>query len=631
MSHLIYSNGNSVQLPDPRWTGQRHLGEHSVKLIKEMDHLTSIIEEILRRSDCPHLTVHIETLREGGHEIACWAPEYDFGDIHANGYWSLLTIGLKLCNLVVDRYQNDPNPIIDNDLKNLLDFANIAIDVVRLLRKDSIDFAASQENTEPSLQASSLKYFVDLFGLLLSIEKEKIAPAFGQFCGFWLSPQSQYATTVFVTGLSLLSARITDGLKCIISRNQRGLVFAELVKRADVSFVTKLRNLLESPFYKTYLPIILYGRSPKTRVDIYFNRQTTWIISPINKKVLRFTENHGGPTGWKQEKIRCRLFQSHPLGKGHENKLVIYCHGGGFTMGSPESQEIFIRDWANKLDGIPILSVNYTLAPEAKFPVAIQEILDVYLSVTNEKKSPLETFLGYKPTQITLVGDSAGGNLCTSLCMVLNDIRLKDADFPIQMPNSLISFYAPFNITLLLSPSITLASCDSLLSAGLMLSCFEAYLPITDETNSHNNTESTVDNNALIRLPNLVELVKNVLKSIKDIKLFQTGQCDPWYRAEKAKLQETVEKLYKITSNPYISPLYYQDFESLASINLHLIALHFDPFLDDNVTMAKKWKGKVTLDVLDGLQHGFLNYMPFIDEGRKANELAVRRIKETFK
>lgn len=114
------------------------------------------------------------------------------------------------------------------------------------------------------------------------------------------------------------------------------------------------------------------------------------------------------------------------------------------------------------------------------------------------------------------------------------------------------------------------------------------------------------------------------------MKLFRTGQCDPWYRAEKDKLQETVERLYKITSNPYISPLYYQDFESLASINLHLIALHFDPFLDDNVTMAKRWKGKVTLDVLDGLQHGFLNYMPFIDEGRKANELAVRRIKETF-
>jgi len=46
---------------------------------------------------------------------------------------------------------------------------------------------------------------------------------------------------------------------------------------------------------------------------------------------------------------------------------------------------------------------------------------------------------------------------------------------------------------------------------------------------------------------------------------------------------------------------------------LHLIALHFDPFLDDNVAMAKKWKGQVTLDVLDKLQHGFLNFMPFIE------------------
>lgn len=180
----------------------------------------------------------------------------------------------------------------------------------------------------------------------MSIEKEKIAPAFGQFCGFWLSRQSQYATTVFVTGLSLLSARLTDGLKCIVSCNQRGLVFAELIKKADVSFVTKLRNILESSLYKTYLPIIFYGRSPKTRIDIYFKRQTTWIISPINKKILRFTENQvgGGPTGWSKDQVRCRLFQSlSPSDKSYQGKLLIYCHGGGFTMGSPESQEVSIN------------------------------------------------------------------------------------------------------------------------------------------------------------------------------------------------------------------------------------------------------------------------------------------------
>jgi len=63
---------------------------------------------------------------------------------------------------------------------------------------------------------------------------------------------------------------------------------------------------------------------------------------------------------------------------------------------------------------------------------------------------------------------------------------------------------------------------------------------------------------------------------------------------------------------------------------LHLIALHFDPFLDDNVAMAKKWKGQVTLDVLDKLQHGFLNFMPFIGEAKEANDLVLKRMLQSF-
>lgn len=104
----------------------------------------------------------------------------------------------------------------------------------------------------------------------------------------------------------------------------------------------------------------------------------------------------------------------------------------------------------------------------------------------------------------------------------------------------------------------------------------------------------------------------------------------PWYREEELKLKQRVENLYKTTSNPYISPLFYHDFESLSSINLHLIALHFDPFLDDNVAMAKKWKGQVTLDVLDKLQHGFLNFMPFIGEAKEANDLVLKRMLQSF-
>lgn len=86
----------------------------------------------------------------------------------------------------------------------------------------------------------------------------------------------------------------------------------------------------------------------------------------------------------------------------------------------------------------------------------------------------------------------------------------------------------------------------------------------------------------------------------------------------------------EITINPYISPLLYDDFDSLKDVNLYLIALHFDPFLDDNVSMAKKWKGKVSLDVLDELQHGFLNFMPFVEEAKKANVICIERLKEAI-
>lgn len=61
-----------------------------------------------------------------------------------------------------------------------------------------------------------------------------------------------------------------------------------------------------------------------------------------------------------------------------------------------------------------------------------------------------------------------------------------------------------------------------------------------------------------------------------------------------------------------------------------MIGLHFDPFLDDNVSMAKKWKGKVSFDVLDELQHGFLNFMPFVDEAKKANMICIERLREAI-
>ena len=57
--------------------------------------------------------------------------------------------------------------------------------------------------------------------------------------------------------------------------------------------------------------------------------------------------------------------------------VLLHFHGGGFIAQSSASHEAYLREWAKELD-IPIISVDYSLAPEARFPLALEEGLFVY-------------------------------------------------------------------------------------------------------------------------------------------------------------------------------------------------------------------------------------------------------------
>lgn len=61
---------------------------------------------------------------------------------------------------------------------------------------------------------------------------------------------------------------------------------------------------------------------------------------------------------------------------------------------------------------------------------------------------------------------------------------------------------------------------------------------------------------------------------------------------DKEDLIQKMEQISAVTCKRYLCPLDYEDFDSLSNVSLHLIISHFDPFLDQNVTMAKRWKGK---------------------------------------
>lgn len=85
--------------------------------------------------------------------------------------------------------------------------------------------------------------------------------------------------------------------------------------------------------------------------------------------------------------------------------LLVYYHGGGFSVGSRISHDPVARYFATHA-GVRVLSVEYRRAPESRFPAAAEDAIAAF-----EYAHRHATDLGADPNRIAVGGDSAGGNL----------------------------------------------------------------------------------------------------------------------------------------------------------------------------------------------------------------------------
>ena len=85
--------------------------------------------------------------------------------------------------------------------------------------------------------------------------------------------------------------------------------------------------------------------------------------------------------------------------------VLLYFHGGGFTVGSSATHEPLCRQLA-ALAGCAVVSVDYRLAPESKFPTAVDDAWDSLQWLLREASA-----LGLDPARVAVGGDSAGGTL----------------------------------------------------------------------------------------------------------------------------------------------------------------------------------------------------------------------------
>jgi acetyl esterase len=102
--------------------------------------------------------------------------------------------------------------------------------------------------------------------------------------------------------------------------------------------------------------------------------------------------------------------------------VLLFFHGGGFTVGSIATHDTLCRVLSEK-SGCAVVSVDYRLAPEHKFPTASNDAWDACLFVA---KSAAE--LGLDGSRLALGGDSAGGTLA-AVCAIL----ARDAGLPVGL------------------------------------------------------------------------------------------------------------------------------------------------------------------------------------------------------
>jgi acetyl esterase len=102
--------------------------------------------------------------------------------------------------------------------------------------------------------------------------------------------------------------------------------------------------------------------------------------------------------------------------------VLLYFHGGGFTIGSVESHDVLCRE-LSRLSGCAVLSLDYRLAPEHRFPTAVNDAWDATQWLAGHRQD-----LGLDSGRMAVGGDSAGGTLA-AVCAIL----ARDAGLPLAL------------------------------------------------------------------------------------------------------------------------------------------------------------------------------------------------------
>lgn len=148
-------------------------------------------------------------------------------------------------------------------------------------------------------------------------------------------------------------------------------------------------------------------------------------------------------------------------------KVILYLHGGGYVSGSIAAYRDLVAR-ISRVSNTRILILEYRLAPEFKFPNAIEDSVAAYKWLVSTKN--------VDPSNIIIAGDSAGGGLALTTVT-----KLRDEGFP--LPIALICLSPWTDLTGTGDSMKSNADIDPFISLEMWTLCSKSYLGATDASN----------------------------------------------------------------------------------------------------------------------------------------------------
>ncbi|XP_070254810.1 hormone-sensitive lipase isoform X3 [Myotis yumanensis] len=488
------------------------------------------------------------------------------------------------------------------------------------------------------------------------------------------------------TGLSVAASSLFTGGRFAIDPELRGAEFERITQNLDVHFWKAFWNITEIEVLSSLANMAsatvrvsrLLSLPPEAfEMPLTTDPKLTVTIppplahmgpAPVLVRLISYDLREGQDSEElsslvKSEGPRTLELWPRPQQAPRSRYLVVHIHGGGFVAQTSKSHEPYLKTWAQEL-GVPILSIDYSLAPEAPFPRALEECFYAYCWAIKNC-----ALLGSTGERICLAGDSAGGNLCFT-------VSLRAAAYGVRVPDGIMAAYPATMLQPTASPSRLLSLMDPLLPLSVLSKCVSAYAESMRRSVSEAALDQPEDPQGTDSLKNLT-LHDLSLKSSSETSgtselslsaetLGPSKSSDVNFllrredTSEEAEAQDelspedrgrgiratfpkgfrprrssqgpTQMPIYSspIAKNPFMSPLLAPESMLQTLPPVHIVACALDPMLDDSVMFARRLRslGKpVTLRVVEDLPHGFLSLAALCRETRQAAALCVERIR----